>query len=421
MRYSNVRAVQAALFPVVLVVFLSSCSDSLVPSAPPDPSGSSMSVDAGDEPAGGAVVGDVVAVGELGGAEPAAEDDLACMGGESLLLLQDNVPWGVGTGQHPLGANVTELVAQGAGFCLAGSAALASMDLGSFSTVVISAAQVQSFYDALFPGGVVHPGLTSFVEGGGVLVANLTDVAAGPGNGGSWAGRAFVGGLRRVTAYRNDNSIADAAHPIITAAVDCPSGNCAEIRDVLVRQDLDNWFHSSHGYFTDLPAGSHVILTQPDATLDGQPEPILIEYPVGEGRVVASMVTAEQRYASNLVRSLKLLANELAYAISISRPVEAPPMTASERISAMSFHLDDLVEAGELDKGNANSLSRKLMAAGKSLEAGRPHTAANQVRAFMHEVEALVEAGRLSGAAGEVLLTGAAALIETMLAEEPTP
>lgn len=96
-------------------------------------------------------------------------------------------------------------------------------------------------------------------------------------------------------------------------------------------------------------------------------------------------------------------------------------MTAGERISAMSFHLDELAETGELDEGNANSLKKKLMAAAKSFEAGRPQTAANQIEAFMHEVEALVEAGRLSAATGELLLTEAAALVEAMLAEEPTP
>ncbi len=165
---------------LVLGLVFASCSDSHLPTAPLE--ASRISFDASTQ----------------GGGE------LSCVGGESLLLIQDNVPWGAGADQHPLGANVTELVAQGASFCMANSEAAVELDLSRFSTVVISAAQAQTFYDNLFSGGSAHSTLTSFVEGGGVLVANLADVASGPGNGGNWAGDAFVGGLRRVTAFRNN-------------------------------------------------------------------------------------------------------------------------------------------------------------------------------------------------------------------------
>jgi hypothetical protein len=375
---------------LVLGLVFASCSDSHLPTAPLE--ASRISFDASTQ----------------GGGE------LSCVGGESLLLIQDNVPWGAGADQHPLGANVTELVAQGASFCMANSEAAVELDLSRFSTVVISAAQAQTFYDNLFSGGSAHSTLTSFVEGGGVLVANLADVASGPGNGGNWAGDAFVGGLRRVTAFRNNNAIADGSHPIIAGPSECPSGNCAEIRDILVRQDLDNWFHSSHGYFTALPAGTTVLLTQPDATLDGEPEPIMVEFPVGQGRVIASMVTSEQRYSGDKARSLKLLANELAYAISMSPPVATLPLTVDEQIAALTAHLQTLVEAGALRVGNANSLLRKLMAAARSLEAGRARTAGLQIRAFMHEVEALVRSGRLSREEGDFLFEGAQAILDAL-------
>ena len=196
---------------------------------------------------------------------------------------------------------------------------------------------------------------------------------------------------------------------------ECSSGNCGEIRDVLVRQDLDNWFHSSHGYFTDLPAGTSVLLTQADATLDGRPEPIMVEYPIGQGTVIASMVTTERRYSWNLgPRNLKLLANELSHAISISTPVEEPPLTASEQIAAITIELEGLVESGVLDAGNANSLARKLMAAASSLEAGRLRAARNQIHAFMLEVEALMRSGRISVEQGELLLAKAGLLLDAL-------
>lgn len=379
-------------FIALLVVVLTSCSDSQLPTAPPSTPRAMPSVSS---------------LAEL------EADAVPCEGDESLLLVQDIVPWQEDT-DLGLGANVAELTAQGVGFCMAASDAIKELELGRFSIVVISAAQDQAFYDNVFIDGSVHT-LTAFVEGGGVLVANLADVASGPAGGGNWEGQAFVGGLRRVTSFRNQNSIADGSHPIIVGPTECSSGNCGEIRDVLVRQDLDNWFHSSHGYFTDLPAGTSVLLTQADATLDGRPEPIMVEYPIGQGTVIASMVTTERRYSWNLgPRNLKLLANELSHAISISTPVEEPPLTASEQIAAMSADLDALVESGVLDAGNANSLARKLMAAASSLEAGRLRAARNQIHAFMLEVEALMRSGRISVEQGELLLAKAGLLLDAL-------
>ncbi|MHC4235211.1 MAG: FIMAH domain-containing protein [Planctomycetota bacterium] len=337
-------------------------------------------------------------------------EEFSCAGGEWLLLLQDNVPWEAGADQHPLGANVTELLAQGVSFCMAGSNAVTALDLTQFSTVALSAAQPQAFYENLFPAGSVDPSLTAYVDGGGVLVANLADVGSGPA-GGRWAGNTFVGGTRVYTWFQNTNSIAASDHPIIAGPSECPSGNCGVIQDDGVRQDLDNWLFSSHGYFTDLPAGTTVLLTQPIGS--GQPEPIMVQYPVGQGTVIASMVTAERRYSWRFIRNLELLANELAHAVSISTPVEEP-LTASERIAALTADLDMLVATGVLTYGNVRSLESKLMAAAKSLEAGRLRTAANQVHAFMLEVEALIRSGRLTEEQGAPLMDAASALLAAL-------
>lgn len=339
-------------------------------------------------------------------------DEFSCAGGESLLLLQDDVPWEAGADQHALGANVTELLAHGVSFCMTASSAVTTVDLTRFSTVVLSAAQPQTFYENLFPAGSVHPSLTEFVEGGGVLVANLADVGSGPAGGG-WAGNTFVGGVRVYTWFQNSNSIANSDHPVIAGPSECPSGNCGEIADSGVRLDLDNWLFSSHGYFTDLPAGAAVLLTQP--TGGGQPEPIMIEYPVGQGTVIASMVTAERRYSWRFIpRNLELLANELAYAIYISTPVEEPVLTADEQLDALTADLDTLVATGVLNYGIVTSLKSKLMAAAKSLEMGRVRPAANQVRAFKLEVEALIASGRLSEEQGAYLADAASALLAAL-------
>jgi hypothetical protein len=59
-------------------------------------------------------------------------------------------------------------------------------------------------------------------------------------------------------------------------------------------------------------------------------------------------------------------------------------------------------------------LESKLMAAAKSLEAGRLRTAANQVHAFMLEVEALIRSGRLTEEQGAPLMDAASALLAAL-------
>jgi hypothetical protein len=239
-----------------------------------------------------------------------------CEGGETVLLIQDNVPWDAGAGD-PLGANVTELLAQGKSFCMITSAEIGTTNLSQFSWILIAGAQNQVFYDNLFPDGDVNPALATYVDEGGILSANLTDYSSGPGNFGNWEGDTFVGGLKHTFLLQENNSIADSSHPIITDALPCPSGNCGEIVDTGIRNDLDGWNAASHGYFTSLPADTKVILTQPDVTGDLQPEPVMIEYPYGKGVVIANLATIEWRYVGGIGQvyapNKKLLANEIAY------------------------------------------------------------------------------------------------------------
>ena len=134
-------------FAATLGVFLTSCSDSYLPTGPSNTSRAALSVSS---------------------LEALDADALPCDGDESILLLQNIVPWGEDT-DLTLGANVAELIAQGVGFCMAASDAVTELQLSRFSTVVISAAQDQVFYDNVFANGSVHPALTAFVDGEGFV------------------------------------------------------------------------------------------------------------------------------------------------------------------------------------------------------------------------------------------------------------
>ena len=241
---------------------------------------------------------------------------IPCAGGETVLLIQDVVPWFAPADQDPLGANVTELKAQQKNFCMITSDQIGSTDLNQFNEILISAAQTQTFYNNLFPGGVVHPAITAWVEGGGILSANLTDIASGPGGGGTWAGATFVGGLTHVITQQQDNGIANPAHPVIADALPCPSGNCAAIVDQAPLTDLDDWNSSSHGYFTNLPPGTAVLLDARPPGTDDILLVVMVEYHFGSGIVIATLTTTEWRYTGafgSLPQNKKLLANEIAY------------------------------------------------------------------------------------------------------------
>ncbi|MEG1636347.1 MAG: hypothetical protein RR324_02425 [Cellulosilyticaceae bacterium] len=235
---------------------------------------------------------------------------ITCTGNETVLLIQDNVPWYAGGGQDPLGANVTELLDQGKNFCMISSSDIATTNLSNYKEIIISAAQSQAFYDNLFPGGTISKDIADFVKYGGILSANLTDNASGPGAGGNWAAYTFLSNVQHVLDYTDDDSIADPTHPIITGTLPSPSGNCGPIVDVAVHNDLDGWGFSSHGYFTNLPTNTTVIIT------DTSNRPVMVEYPYGKGVVIATLTTTEWRYAGgigNLPQNKKLLANEIAY------------------------------------------------------------------------------------------------------------
>jgi len=247
-----------------------------------------------------------------------ASGQFACVGGETVLLIQDVVPWylfSIPSDQNPLGADVTELIAQDMNFCMITSDQIGSTDLSTFREIIIPSDQNQTYYDNLFPGtpvGVIRKDIEIWVAQGGVLSANLADVGH---NLGTWEGKVFVGGVQHVVRYSDLNDINDPDHPIIEDDLPCGSnGHCGPIKDAGPQNDLDGWNSSSHGYFTNTCSATKVII------VDEFQNPVMIEYGFGAGRVIAGLVTLEARYYGYLgfAPNKKLLANEIAYQTSIS-------------------------------------------------------------------------------------------------------
>jgi len=65
--------------------------------------------------------------------------------------------------------------------------------------------------------------------------------------------------------------------------------------------------------------------------------------------------------------------------------------------------VNDLANAAGLSAGNANSLSAKIDAAMKQLENGNTTAAANQLRALLREIDAMILSGRVAAQDAEAL------------------
>lgn len=245
---------------------------------------------------------------------PVSLDGCVHTPGATFLLLQDVVPWAAAPNQDPLGADVTELKSRAIPFDMCTSDQIGKIDLDQYSEILIAAAQTQTFYNHLFPSGVIHPDIRRWVEAGGVLSANLADHASGPGAGGNWDGRVFVGGVTKVNSYVQDNAIVRAGNPVVSGLFGGPNGGT--IVNVGPRHDLDDWNSSSHGYFTNLPLGTVIILGEGTEGAPNLTRPVFVQYPHGKGVVLASMTTTEWRYVGDfgtLPQNRKLLANEIGY------------------------------------------------------------------------------------------------------------
>jgi hypothetical protein len=136
--------------------------------------------------------------------------------------------------------------------------ALVTLDLSSFGMIVFSGDQPQTFYNAYAAN---KTRLEDYVEQGGFL----NFFAADTGWNGGHLTATLPGGLSWVSYFTNTNEIDDPAHPVVQGVPDPFYGE-----------------YASHGYFTSLPAGAHIIASAP-----GTGKPTIVEYPLGAGRVIA--------------------------------------------------------------------------------------------------------------------------------------
>jgi trehalose utilization protein len=156
-------------------------------------------------------------------------------------------------------------------------------DFSNYSVIIIPSDQWTSSYNALIAR---RDKIANYVASGGVLIAHACDQGWG---GGYWASSFLPGDVNHTSTYQDTLHIEVAQHPVVAGVTD------ADISYL-------NW--ATHGYFTNLPAGAESIISW-------NGEPIYIEYPYGNGLVLATMQTMEWAYGRG--RRVQL-SNEIKYA-----------------------------------------------------------------------------------------------------------
>jgi DNA/RNA endonuclease G (NUC1) len=115
-------------------------------------------------------------------------------------------------------------------------------------------------------------------------------------------------------------------------------------------------------------------------------------------------VSVSHSYATGGVYNVQLIVTDplgLADTVTTTATVSTQAQGASDAQALIA----QLLSAGKLKSGNANSLSSKLGAAIASFERGQPGAGVNQLNALLNEINAMVSSGRLSASDAAPLIT----------------
>lgn len=209
-----------------------------------------------------------------------------------VLLIEDVLPWDSTANQ--------EVLAQICDYDKTTTTDFLNVELENYGVVVFANDQPFNTYDNY---AAFKEYLELFANLGGVIVFGACDAGWSNGN----LVEKLPGDVSKKTHYVYNNYIVDYNHPIVTASLSDMIS--------LENDDLYNNY-CSHVSFDEesLPAGTKIILRESDTD-----RPTLVEYPLGEGRVIASGLTWEHCYTLQHGRfGQKALDDLYKYAIRVS-------------------------------------------------------------------------------------------------------
>ena len=195
----------------------------------------------------------------------------------NILLVQDSLPWDESSNANLLNA-MTQLGSID-GWDITTTSNLGSMDLSLYNVIFIANDQSSMTYDRLRE---LNGMLADFASAGGVVIYGACDQGWGGGN----ISYELPGGVTKNNYYSYRNYIVNSTHNVITGALSDGKK---------ITNELLYGTYSSHAYFTGLPEGATVILS------DANGMPTLVEYPLGEGYIILSGLTWEYTYDRDFV------------------------------------------------------------------------------------------------------------------------
>lgn len=233
-----------------------------------------------------------------------------------VLLIEDTYPWSKDVNSKLL----SEL---GISFKKVKTTDFLSQDLGNYSVIVFADDQRFSTYNNY---STFKDNIEKFAELGGVVVFGACD--------GGWANGTLSselpGGVKKYREYAARNYIADNAHPIVTG----------ELSDgIKMTDEMLYGNYCSHVSFIEetLPAGADVILR--DSIKNA---PTLVEYPYGNGYIIASGLTWEfyrdsvNNYSNRAMDDLFLYALNIGNVDVNMQPPIAVSVKAPQSLTALS-------------------------------------------------------------------------------------
>ncbi len=197
-----------------------------------------------------------------------------------VLLIMDRNPWGMTVIQDVL--NKYRIP-----YDLLGSADISTTNLSHYPVVIIPSVQNTNYYST-YNANISE--FETYVTNGGVLEFHGATYGDTP---------LLPGGVLNVYDTNNDNYVEEPAHPLVS----------------LVEDVVPNPFPggaASHSYFSNTITGTTIVCTQGEVSGGN---PTLIEYPYGDGLVIASGQTLEYYYPRQSGAGL-ILPNMILYAYS---------------------------------------------------------------------------------------------------------
>lgn len=220
----------------------------------------------------------------------------------NILLVQDRLPW-----TENANTNVLNRLLDGGyidGWDMTTTSAFEHVDLAQYSIIFIANDQTTTTYNRL---ASFNERIAAFAAGGGVVVYGACDHGWAGGN----ISYSLPGGVTKGNYYSYRNYIVNPTHNVVTGVL---TDGRALTDEILYST------YSSHTYFNNLPDNAISILS------DANGRPTLVEYPYGDGYIIASGLTWEYTYVRNYVAGTSFAKNVyddlLMHAVMMSDPCD---------------------------------------------------------------------------------------------------